>query len=58
MQPLLESKIDEPLACHQSESDKWSSPETEVFYKSLLKFDKDFRNIAQEVICPMPTRKI
>ncbi|XP_044744094.1 uncharacterized protein LOC123306258 isoform X2 [Coccinella septempunctata] len=50
MQPIPRSQLDQPPSCYQnSESDKWSAAETEVFYKGLLKFDKDFQNIAQEI---------
>ncbi|KAK9869215.1 hypothetical protein WA026_002966 [Henosepilachna vigintioctopunctata] len=50
MQPSPSLPSDHPLLCYQySENDKWSSQETELFYKGLLKYDKDFRNIAQEI---------
>ncbi|KAL3286023.1 hypothetical protein HHI36_000536 [Cryptolaemus montrouzieri] len=50
MQPSPSLPSDHPLLCYQySESDKWSVTETELFYKSLLKYDKDFHTIAQEI---------
>ncbi|KAG5878830.1 hypothetical protein JTB14_023953 [Gonioctena quinquepunctata] len=50
MQPSPNLPIDHPLLAYQyCESDKWSSSETEQFHKSLLKNDKDFRSIAQEI---------
>lgn len=50
MQPAPILPSDHPLLCYQySESDKWTSSETDIFHKALLKYDKDFRSIAQEV---------
>ncbi|XP_074037248.1 uncharacterized protein isoform X4 [Leptinotarsa decemlineata] len=50
MQPSPNLPTDHPLLAYQyCESDKWSSSETEQFHKSLLKYDKDFRSIAQEI---------
>ncbi|KAJ8958723.1 hypothetical protein NQ318_016451, partial [Aromia moschata] len=50
MQPSPNLPTDHPLLAYQySESDKWSSMETEIFHKALLKYDKDFRSIAQEI---------
>ncbi|RZC33533.1 mucin-12, partial [Asbolus verrucosus] len=54
MQPSPILPSDHPLLCYQySESDKWTSSETEFFHKALLKHDKDFRSIAQEVVVSM-----
>lgn len=50
MQPSPHLPPDHPLLAYQyCESDKWSTSETDIFHKSLLKYDKDFRSIAQEV---------
>ncbi|XP_072389156.1 uncharacterized protein [Diabrotica undecimpunctata] len=50
MQPSPNLPTDHPLLAYQyCESDKWSTTETDIFHKSLLKYDKDFRNIAQEI---------
>ncbi|KAJ8925961.1 hypothetical protein NQ315_009814 [Exocentrus adspersus] len=50
MQPSPNLPTDHPLLAYQySESDKWSSVETDIFHKALLKYDKDFRSIAQEI---------
>lgn len=37
------------LAYEYAESDKWSADEVDTFHQGLLKFDKDFRTISQEV---------
>lgn len=50
MQPTPTLPSDHPLLAHRfSESDKWTTLETEKFHKFLLKHDKDFYSIAQEV---------
>ncbi|XP_068893870.1 uncharacterized protein [Tenebrio molitor] len=50
MQPAPILPSDHPLLCYQySESDKWTSSETDVFHKALLKHDKDFCSIAREI---------
>ncbi|XP_060525589.1 uncharacterized protein LOC132701551 isoform X3 [Cylas formicarius] len=50
MQPSPNLPADHPLLAYQySESDKWSSLETEVFHRALLKFDKDFARISDEI---------
>lgn len=50
MQPTPILPAEHPLLCYTySESDKWSIHETELFLKALLKYDKDFHTIAQEV---------
>ncbi|XP_044266026.1 uncharacterized protein LOC123012213 isoform X5 [Tribolium madens] len=50
MQPAPILPSDHPLLCYQySESDKWTSSETDIFHNALLKYDKDFRSIAQEI---------
>lgn len=50
MQPTPNLPSDHPLLAHKfSESDKWTTLETEKFHKFLLKHDKDFYSIAQEV---------
>ncbi|CAH1185966.1 unnamed protein product [Phyllotreta striolata] len=50
MQPSPNLPPDHPLLAYQyCESDKWSTTETDIFHKSLLKYDKDFRSIAQEI---------
>ncbi|XP_049826853.1 uncharacterized protein LOC109598471 isoform X2 [Aethina tumida] len=50
MQPSPNLPADHPLLCYQySESDKWSSTETEIFHKALIKYDKDFHSISKEV---------
>lgn len=50
MQPSPNLPTDHPLLCYNyTESDKWSTHETELFHKALLKYDKDFHTIAQEV---------
>ncbi|XP_018579373.1 uncharacterized protein LOC108917312 isoform X2 [Anoplophora glabripennis] len=50
MQPSPNLPTDHPLLAYQySETDKWSSVETDIFHKALLKYDKDFRSIAQEI---------
>lgn len=46
--PLLAS--DHPLRsfeCH--ESDRWTSQEMDIFYQSLLKYNKDFPAIARDI---------
>lgn len=50
MQPAPVLPSNHPLLHYNySESDKWTSLETDAFHKALLKYDKDFRSIAQEV---------
>ncbi|KAH1007759.1 hypothetical protein HUJ04_004954 [Dendroctonus ponderosae] len=50
MQPSPHLPADHPLLAYSySESDKWTSAETELFHRCLLKFDKDFIRIAEEV---------
>ncbi|KRT84189.1 zinc finger protein, partial [Oryctes borbonicus] len=50
MQPMPSLPCDSPLHYyHYSESDRWTVTETEVFHQALLKHDKDFAAIAQEV---------
>lgn len=50
MQPTPSLPSEHPLLCYQySDSDKWSSSESEIFHQALLKYDKDFFLIAQEV---------
>lgn len=50
MQPAPVLPFNHPLLNYQySESDKWSVLETDLFHKALLKYDKDFHSIAQEV---------
>lgn len=50
MRPNPSLPSDHPLLCYQySESDKWSSSEIDAFHQALLKHDKDFYYIAQEV---------
>lgn len=51
MQPNPSLPSDHPLLFYQySESDKWSSSDIELFHQALLKHDKDFHHIAQEVV--------
>lgn len=50
MQPMPSLPSENPLHYyHYSESDKWTVSETEIFHQALLKHDKDFAAIAQEV---------
>lgn len=50
MRPNPSLPSDHPLLCYQyNESDKWSSSEIDSFHQALLKHDKDFHYIAQEV---------
>lgn len=50
MQPSPHLPADHPLLAYSySESDKWTSAETELFHRCLLKLDKDFIRIAEEV---------
>lgn len=51
MQPTPNLHNGHPLLTYQySETDKWTVEETELFHQALLKHDKDFYFIAQEVI--------
>lgn len=46
--PLLSS--DHPLrSCDYNDSDRWTAYEMDVFYQGLLKYNKDFLAIAQDV---------
>ncbi|XP_030764094.1 flocculation protein FLO11 isoform X2 [Sitophilus oryzae] len=50
MQPSPSLPADHPLLAYSySESDKWTSAETELFHRCLMKFDKDFNRISEEV---------
>ncbi|KAK9739724.1 ELM2 domain [Popillia japonica] len=50
MQPMPILPSDNPLHYYNySESDRWTVSETEIFHQALLKHDKDFAAIAQEV---------
>lgn len=50
MRPNPSLPSDHPLLCYQySESDKWASSEIDAFHQALLKHDKDFHYIAQDV---------
>lgn len=50
MQPSPALPLEHPLLRYQySDSDKWTASETEIFHQALLKHDKDFFLIAQEV---------
>ncbi|CAG9762190.1 unnamed protein product [Ceutorhynchus assimilis] len=50
MQPSPYLPADHPLLAYSySESDKWTSAETELFHRCLLKFDKDFTRISEEI---------
>ncbi|CAH0550552.1 unnamed protein product [Brassicogethes aeneus] len=50
MQPSPNLPADHPLLCyHYTESDKWSSTETDVFHKAVAKYDKDFHSISKEI---------
>ncbi|KAL1512796.1 hypothetical protein ABEB36_002325 [Hypothenemus hampei] len=50
MQPSPQLPADHPLLAYSyCESDKWSSAETELFHRCLLKFDKDFVRISEEI---------
>jgi hypothetical protein len=37
------------LAYEYTESDRWSAEEMDTFHQGLLKYDKDFRSVAEEV---------
>lgn len=51
MRPNPSLPSDHPLLCYQySESDKWASSEIDAFHQALLKHDKDFHYIAQDVM--------
>lgn len=50
MHPHPSLPADDPLLCYQyNDSEKWSMTEIEAFHQALLKYDKDFFNIAQDV---------
>ncbi|XP_066146816.1 zinc finger protein 541 isoform X3 [Euwallacea fornicatus] len=50
MQPSPQLPADHPLLAYSySESDKWTSAETELFHRCLLKGDKDFVRISEEI---------
>lgn len=50
MQPCPHLPVDHPLLAYSySEGDKWTSAETELFHRCLLKFDKDFIKTSEEV---------
>lgn len=50
MQPSPSLPSDHPLLGYQyGDNDKWTATEIEAFHQALLKHDKDFYNIAQEV---------
>jgi hypothetical protein len=38
------------LAFDYTESDLWSTAETYAFHQGLLKYDKDFHSVAEEVL--------
>ncbi|XP_050306418.1 uncharacterized protein LOC126743390 isoform X2 [Anthonomus grandis grandis] len=50
MQPTPHLPADHPLLAYSyCESEKWTSLETDLFHRCLLKFDKDFNRIAEEI---------
>ncbi|CAH1983323.1 unnamed protein product [Acanthoscelides obtectus] len=50
MQPTPSLPSDHPLLSYNyTESDKWTTMETELFHRALLKYDKDFRRIAHDM---------
>ncbi|XP_076267674.1 uncharacterized protein LOC143200833 isoform X3 [Rhynchophorus ferrugineus] len=50
MQPSPSLPADHPLLAYSySESDKWTSAETELFHRCLMKHDKDFNKISEEI---------
>ncbi|XP_066995962.2 serine-rich adhesin for platelets [Anabrus simplex] len=50
MQPTPALPPGHPLLAYQyCESDRWSADEMDTFHQGLLKYDKDFRSISQEI---------
>jgi hypothetical protein len=50
MQPTPTLPPGHPLLAYEyTESDRWSAEEMDTFHQGLLKYDKDFRSVAEEV---------
>lgn len=50
MQPTPALPPGHPLLAYEyTESDRWSAEEMDIFHQGLLKYDKDFRSISNEV---------
>jgi hypothetical protein len=56
MQPTPMLPPGHPLLAYEyTESDRWSAEEMDAFHQGLLKYDKDFHSVAEEVLsCLMP----
>jgi hypothetical protein len=51
MQPTPTLPSGHPLLAYEyTESDRWSAEEMDVFHQGLLKYDKDFHSVAEEVL--------
>jgi hypothetical protein len=56
MQPTPTLPPGHPLLAYEyTESDRWSAEEMDTFHQGLLKYDKDFHSVAEEVFfCLIP----
>ncbi|KAJ9588681.1 hypothetical protein L9F63_018041, partial [Diploptera punctata] len=50
MQPTPTLPPGHPLLAYEyTESDRWNAEEMDTFHQGLLKYDKDFRSVAEEI---------